>query len=76
MIPDILKKKIQKNLLRWFEKNKRDLPWRKTRDPYAVWVSEMMLQQTQVATVIPYYEKFLKLFPTVHHLEGQISRMS
>ncbi len=68
MIPDILKKNIQKNLLRWFDKHKRDLPWRKTRDPYAVWISEMMLQQTQVATVIPYYERFLKAFPTVHHL--------
>jgi A/G-specific adenine glycosylase len=63
-----MKKKIQTQLLRWFEKNKRDLPWRKTQDPYAVWISEMMLQQTQVATVIPYYERFLKSFPTVHHL--------
>src|SRR5512139_1158798 len=63
-----MKTKIQTRLLRWFDKNKRDLPWRKTRDPYAVWVSEMMLQQTQVATVIPYYERFLKAFPTVHHL--------
>ena len=63
-----LKKKIQSQLLRWFEKNKRDLPWRKTRDPYAIWISEMMLQQTQVATVIPYYERFLKSFPTVRHL--------
>jgi A/G-specific adenine glycosylase len=65
-----MKKKIQTQLLRWFEKNKRDLPWRKTRAPYAVWISEMMLQQTQVATVIPYYERFLKLFPTVHDLAG------
>ena len=63
-----IKKKIQSQLLRWFDKNKRDLPWRKTRDPYAVWISEMMLQQTQVATAIPYYERFLKSFPTVHHL--------
>ena len=63
-----MKKKIQTQLLRWFEKNKRDMPWRKTRDPYAVWISEMMLQQTQVATVIPYYERFLKAFPTVHRL--------
>jgi A/G-specific adenine glycosylase len=59
---------IQKNLLQWFKKNKRDLPWRKTRDPYAIWVSEIMLQQTQVATVIPYYQKFLKSFPTIRHL--------
>jgi A/G-specific adenine glycosylase len=62
------KRKIQTNLLRWFEKSGRDLPWRKTRDPYAIWVSEIMLQQTQVATVIPYYQEFLKSFPTVRHL--------
>ncbi len=63
-----LKKKIQSKLLQWFEKTKRDLPWRKTRDPYAIWVSEIMLQQTQVATVIPYYQKFLKTFPTIRSL--------
>ena len=63
-----VRKNIQKRLLRWFEKNGRDLPWRKTTDPYAIWVSEIMLQQTQVATVIPYYKKFLKSFPTIHHL--------
>jgi A/G-specific adenine glycosylase len=62
------KKRIQTKLLRWFEKYGRDLPWRRTRDPYAIWVSEIMLQQTQVATVIPYYQNFLKSFPTVHHL--------
>lgn len=62
------KKRIQTNLLRWFKKNKRDLPWRKTKDPYAIWVSEIMLQQTQVTTVIPYYQKFLKSFPTLRHL--------
>jgi A/G-specific adenine glycosylase len=62
------KGKIQTQLLQWFKKKGRDLPWRKTRDPYAIWVSEIMLQQTQVATVIPYYKKFLKSFPTVHHL--------
>jgi A/G-specific adenine glycosylase len=61
-------KKIQKSLLQWFKKNGRDLPWRKTRDPYAIWVSEIMLQQTQVATMTPYYQKFLKSFPTVRHL--------
>jgi A/G-specific adenine glycosylase len=68
MIAITSKEKIQTKLLRWFEKNKRDLPWRRTRDPYAIWVSEIMLQQTQVATVIPYYQKFLKSFPTIHHL--------
>jgi len=60
--------KIQKNLLQWYKKNGRDLPWRETMDPYAIWVSEIMLQQTQVATVIPYYQNFLKSFPTVRHL--------
>jgi A/G-specific adenine glycosylase len=59
---------IQTKLLQWFKKNQRDLPWRRTKDPYAIWISEIMLQQTQVATVIPYYEKFLKAFPTVRHL--------
>lgn len=62
------KKRIQTKLLEWFKKNKRDLPWRKTRDPYAIWVSEIMLQQTRVDTVIPYYQKFLKSFPTLRHL--------
>ena len=56
---------FRQNLLRWYEKNKRDLPWRKTADPYAVWISETMLQQTQVATVIPYFERWLLRFPSV-----------
>ena len=60
---------IRRRLLGWFEKNKRDLPWRKTSDPYAIWISETMLQQTQVKTVVPYYEKFLKAFPTVAALD-------
>jgi len=56
---------IRKHLAAWFEKNKRDLPWRATSDPYAIWVSEVMLQQTQVKTVIPYYRRFLDRFPDV-----------
>ena len=68
MKPIAQKGKIPIQLIRWFEKNGRDLPWRKTRDPYAIWVSEIMLQQTQVATVIPYYKKFLKTFPTIRFL--------
>lgn len=55
-------------LLDWFDKNKRDLPWRKTRDPYRIWISEVMLQQTQVGTVIPYYKRWLKSFPRVQAL--------
>ena len=62
------KKLLGKALLFWFGERKRDLPWRKTRDPFAIWVSEIMLQQTQVATVIPYFERFLKSFPTVEAL--------
>lgn len=56
---------VRRQLLRWFDRHARDLPWRRTRDPYAIWVSEVMLQQTQVATVIPYYERFLSAFPTL-----------
>jgi len=52
----------------WYESHRRDLPWRRTHDPYAIWLSEMMLQQTQVATVIPYYDRFLTRFPTVQAL--------
>lgn len=59
---------FQRDLLRWYEKNKRDLPWRKTDDPYRIWVSEVMLQQTKVDTVIPYYQRFLKRFPTLEAL--------
>lgn len=55
-------------LIAWFEAHKADLPWRRTQDPYAIWLSEIMLQQTQVATVIAYYERFLARFPTVQHL--------
>ena len=59
---------IRSALLEWFRANARALPWRGTGDPYAIWVSEIMLQQTQIATVIPFYERFLKAFPTVSHL--------
>jgi len=57
-------------LKRWFLKQKRDLPWRETGDPYAIWVSEIMLQQTQVSVVIPYYEKWMKAFPTIKDLSS------
>ncbi|KEO84534.1 A/G-specific adenine glycosylase [Tumebacillus flagellatus] len=59
---------VGKALLDWYEANKRDLPWRRTRDPYAIWVSEVMLQQTRVETVIPYWERFLERFPTIEAL--------
>jgi A/G-specific adenine glycosylase len=55
-------------ILAWYSKNKRDLPWRKTRDPYHIWVSEIMLQQTRVAAVIAHYLEFLRRFPSVQKL--------
>jgi A/G-specific adenine glycosylase len=55
-------------LLAWFAKNARDLPWRRTSDPYAIWVSEIMLQQTQVKTVIPYWERWMRELPTIEAL--------
>ena len=58
-------RKVVRILLRWFAAHARDLPWRRTRDPYSIWISEVMLQQTQVATVIPYYERWLRSLPTV-----------
>ncbi len=57
-----------KSLLRWFDREKRDLPWRKTRDPYRIWVSEIMLQQTTVGTVLARYERFLARFPDIESL--------
>ncbi|RYD77305.1 MAG: A/G-specific adenine glycosylase, partial [Verrucomicrobiaceae bacterium] len=54
---------MRNQLALWFERFGRDLPWRRTHDPYAVMVSEFMLQQTQVATVIPYFERWLQKFP-------------
>ena len=55
-------------LKKWFLSKKRDLPWRQTNDPYAIWISEIMLQQTQVSVVIPYFEKWMTAFPTVQKL--------
>jgi len=60
--------RVRRSLLRWFAKNARDLPWRRQPTPYRIWVSEIMLQQTQVATVLPYYARFMDSFPTVHEL--------
>jgi A/G-specific adenine glycosylase len=59
---------MRKRLLRWFGQEQRELPWRATRDPYCVWVSEIMLQQTRVAAVIDHYGRFLKRFPRVENL--------
>lgn len=65
-----VKSEIQNFLLGWYQTTHRQLPWRKTKDPYAIWVSEVMLQQTQVTTVIPYYNRFMERFPTVKNLAG------
>jgi A/G-specific adenine glycosylase len=63
---------ITKSLLAWFRTNARDLPWRRTRDPYAIWISEVMLQQTQVKTVIPYWEHWIQCLPNL----GSLARAS
>ena len=55
---------LRRDLMAWYRRNRRDLPWRRTRDPWAIWVSEVMLQQTQVKTVLPFYPRFLERFPT------------
>ena len=69
--PALSKEQIEhfrRDLLAWFDRNQRDLPWRRTRDPYAIWISEIMLQQTRVSAVLPYYERFLSRFPTIEAL--------
>jgi len=66
----MLEKLIRSKLARWYDRNKRPLPWRNGADPYAIWISEIMLQQTRVAAVIPYYERFLARFPNVAALAG------
>jgi A/G-specific adenine glycosylase len=58
-------KRLVPPLLAWFSRSARDLPWRRSRDPYAIWVSEIMLQQTQVKTVLPYYERWIRALPTI-----------
>jgi A/G-specific adenine glycosylase len=55
-------------LLNWYRENKRDLPWRRTKDPYLIWLSEVILQQTRIGQGLPYYEKFVAAYPTIQHL--------
>ena len=62
------RQEIRRKILQWYHENKRDLPWRASRDPYAIWISEIMLQQTRVDTVIPYYRRFLQGWPNVQAL--------
>ena len=65
-MPD--KKNFATRLERWFEENKRSLPWRETTDPYRIWISEIILQQTRVAQGLDYYRRFIGRFPDVHEL--------
>src|SRR6476619_5031012 len=67
-VPPTAREKLQSALLAWFGANGRDLPWRHTRDPYAILVSELMLQQTQVPRVVPRYKRWLARWPTVEAL--------
>lgn len=67
-LPGDLILQLQQTLLIWYHEQGRQLPWRETQDPYAIWISEIMLQQTQVKTVLPYYQRWLHTFPTVHEL--------
>jgi len=60
--------RLRRRLNSWYRANRRELPWRETRDPYRIWVSEVMLQQTQVKTALPYYRRFLRRFPTLRRL--------
>jgi A/G-specific adenine glycosylase len=69
-LPIFLWADLRAELLGWYARSGRTLPWRSTRDPYAIWVSEIMLQQTQVQTVIPYFERWMAQFPTVADLAG------
>ena len=62
------RRRLRRNLISWYERHARDLPWRRTRDPYQIWISEIMLQQTTVAAVIPYFERFMARFPKVEAL--------
>jgi A/G-specific adenine glycosylase len=68
IVPARLRRWLAPRLLNWFVRHRRNLPWRRDRDPYRIWVSEVMLQQTQVATVVPYFERFLQRFPTLADL--------
>lgn len=62
------KEALQQSLITWFQSHRREMPWRESANPYFIWISEIMLQQTQVVTVVPYFERFIRQFPTVHDL--------
>ena len=79
MPPPKWRQQLRRRLLDWFARHAEDMPWRQTRDPYSIWVSEIMLQQTQVATVVPYYHRFLAALPDIEALasaeEEQVLRL-
>ena len=60
----------RRSLLRWYQRRSRALPWRRSKSPYTVWISEVMLQQTQIETVIPYFQRFVREFPAIERLAG------
>ena len=62
------RKNFTQTILSWYDQGHRDLPWRRTQDPYRIWISEIMLQQTRAETVVSYYERFLARYPTVQDL--------
>ncbi|MEO1792563.1 MAG: A/G-specific adenine glycosylase, partial [Cyanobacteria bacterium J06629_19] len=68
VLSEAVVRQLRRSLLSWYGTQGRNLPWRRTQDPYAIWISEIMLQQTQVKTVMPYYERWLAKFPTVEAL--------
>ena len=67
-LPGRALKSFRARMLAWFRTHQRDLPWRRSRDPYRIWVAEVMLQQTRIAAVMPFYQRFLARFPTVQSL--------
>jgi len=67
-LPDFDLFELRRSLLNWYRREGRDLPWRRSRDPYQIWIAEIMLQQTQVKTVLPYYQRWLEQFPTLETL--------
>ena len=77
--PKVPLSEFSRQLLNWYQRHKRELPWRNTGDPYKIWLSEIILQQTQVAQGLPYYETFVETFPTVHDLaaadQGKVLRL-
>ncbi|MGH9756149.1 MAG: A/G-specific adenine glycosylase, partial [Candidatus Acidiferrales bacterium] len=78
-IPPAASTKMQRQLLAWFRAHKRDLPWRRSKNPYRIWIAEIMLQQTRIAVVLPYYRRFLRRFPGVESLararEAEVLKM-